>query len=321
MAENRRKKTSSKSSSAAGTKKTAAKSASPSASGKKRLTVAQRRELERQQQITQILVTVGCLMVALILTLTFVLIHERQNGGAKTDYTTTATSSNTVDTVASGVYPASKDYTVASDGEQLKKPKSGEEVAILKTSMGTIKIRLFPKYAPTAVENFKTLIKNGYYNGLIFHRVINDFMIQTGMGNGSGCSFEGYDSFEDEFGRNLYNIRGAVSMANAGANTNGSQFFIVQTKQVQYYTIGDRETFLENGGAEWAADAYEERGGTVYLDGQFREKGLTRSGHTVFGQVYSGMKVVDKIAAVETDGNDKPLEDVVIEKAYLETVE
>lgn len=308
---------------AAGHKTSSSKSTA--SSGKKKLTVAQRRELERQRQITQILVTVGCLMVALVLIMTFVMIYDRQNKTVTTADYTSGTSSNATQTLAAGVYPASEDYKTAPDGEQLKKPKSGEEVAVLETSMGTIKIRLFPEYVPTAVENFKTLIKNGYYNGIIFHRVMNDFMIQggdpTGTGMGGECAFEGYDAFEDEFGRNLYNIRGAVSMANAGANTNGSQFFIVQTKNTQYYTIGDKATFLKNGGAQWAADAYEERGGTVYLDGQFRALGLTQSGHTVFGQVYSGMKVVDKIAAVKTDGNNKPLEDVVIKKAYLETVE
>ncbi len=307
-----------------GKKTTSAKRSASSTKSKGKLTIAQRRELERQRQITQILVTVGCLLVALIVIMIFVLLYDKQNRGTKTDYTS-GTSSSASQTLTAGVYPASENYTIAPDGEQLKKPKSGEEVAVLETSLGTIKIRLFPEYAPTAVENFKTLIKKGYYDGIIFHRVMNDFMIQggdpTGTGRGGECAFEGYDAFEDEFGRNLYNIRGAVSMANAGANTNGSQFFIVQTTHTQYYTIGDKETFLKNGGAQWAADAYEERGGTVYLDGQFRALGLTQSGHTVFGQVYSGMKVVDKIAAVETDDNNKPLEDVVIKRAYLETVE
>lgn len=302
--------------------KAASSKKSSSAKGKKKLTVAQRRELERQQQITQILTTVGCIVVALIITVIFVLLYERQNTDTTTDYTA-GTSSNDSSALSAGVYPASADYTVAPDGEQLKKPKSGEEVAVLETSKGTIKIRLFPEYAPTAVENFKTLIKNGYYDGIIFHRVIDDFMIQsgdpTGTGTGGECAFEGYDSFQDEFGRNLYNFRGAVSMANAGTDTNGSQFFIVQTKVPTYAALGGPEGFVENGGAQWAGDKYEEIGGTPYLDGQF--KSITRSGHTVFGQVYEGLKVVDKIAAVETDSNNKPIDEIKIKKAYLETVE
>lgn len=315
------KSTSSKSTSSKSTSTksaSAAKSAkSSSVKGKKKLTAAQRRELQRQQQITQILTTVGCLVVALIITVIFVLLYNRDNT-TDTDYTAGTTGSDST-ALAAGVYPASDDYTVAPDGEQLKKPKSGEEVAVLETSKGTIKIRLFPAYVPTAVENFKTLIKNGSYDGVIFHRVIDDFMIQGGRIDGVDCAFEGYNSFQDEFDRNLYNFRGAVSMANTGVdNTNSSQFFIVQTKTPTYGSLGSAEGFLQYGGAQWAADKYEEIGGTAYLDGQF--KSITGSGHTVFGQVYEGMKVVDKIAAVETGDQNKPVEDIVIKKAYLETV-
>ncbi len=229
------------------------------------------------------------------------------------------TSSN-ASTVDNSVYPASDNYETAPDGEQLKKPSSGEEVAIFETNLGTIKIRLFPKYAPTAVENFRLLIKDGYYNGITFHRVINDFMIQsgdpTGTGTGGKCAFDGYETFEDEFGRNLYHFRGAVSTANTGApGSNGSQFFIVQTKNALYYTLDNKEGFLSNGGEKWAAEQYEKRGGAAYLDGQF--KSITGSGHTVFGQVYEGLNVVDKIAKVDVDSNSKPLKDVIIKNAYL----
>ena len=300
------------------------KTASSSSSGKKKLTAAQRRELERQQRITQALIVVGCVIVAVIFIIVFLSVYG-DNGSKNLTGTTTAadTSSKTSTEADNSIYPASENYEIAPDGEQLKKPSKGEEVAVLETNMGTIKIRLFPKYTPTAVENFKTLIKEGYYNGIIFHRVMNDFMIQggdpTGTGTGGKCAFEGYETFGDEFGRNLYNFRGAVSMANTGADgSNSSQFFIVQTKNAQYYTLGDKEGFLSNGGAKWAAEQYEKSGGTAYLDGQF--KSVTRSGHTVFGQVYEGMKVVDKIAAVETDSSNKPLKDVVIKKAYLTKV-
>lgn len=330
MSENKKKSTSGKSGSAAnnsaakksyGAKanygNTAKKSSPVKTNKKKKLTVAQRRELERQQKITQLLIIVGSLVVAFIVIIIFLILTDKSNAGT-TDYT--GASNSTSSTLADGVYPASSDYTIAPDGEQLKAPSSGEEVAVFETSMGTIKIRLFPEYVPTAVENFKTLIKSGYYDGVTFHRTIDDFMIQGGIGaDGGGCAFDGYDSFQDEFSRNLYNIRGAVSMANAGTNTNTSQFFIVQAKTATYGNLVDAEGFKSYGGAEWAAEAYEQYGGTPYLDGQF--KSITGSGHTVFGQVYEGMDVVDKIAAVETDGDDKPLTDITITRAYLETVQ
>ena len=298
------------------------KTASSPSTGKKKLTVAQRKELERQQRITQALIIVGSIVVAII----FIVIFLSVYGDNGTKDFTSGTADNTGSSAAatdSTVYPASVKFEVAPDGEQLKKPAKGEEVAVLETNMGTIKIRLFPKYAPTAVENFKTLVKEGYYNGIIFHRVMNDFMIQggdpTGTGTGGKCAFEGYETFGDEFNRNLYNLRGAVSMANTGApGSNSSQFFIVQTKKAQYYTLNDKKGFLSNGGAKWAAEQYEKRGGTAYLDGQF--KSVTGSGHTVFGQVYEGLKVVDKIAAVEVDSSNKPVKDVVIKKAYLTKV-
>lgn len=294
----------------------AKKNSSAKTNTKKKLTVAQRRELERQQKITQLLIITGSLIVAFIVIIIFMILVNKP-GTNKTDYTNTSNSVSS--TLAAGVYPASSDYKTAPDGEQLKAPSSGEEVAVFETSMGTIKIRLFPDYVPTAVENFKTLIKSGRYDGVTFHRVINDFMIQGGIRtDGGGCAFDGYNSFEDEFGRNLYNFRGAVSMANGGTNTNGSQFFIVQTKNPTYGNLANVDGFKSNGGAEWAAEAYETYGGTAYLDGQF--KSITGSGHTVFGQVYEGMDVVDNIAAVDTDSNDKPLTDVTITKAYLETV-
>lgn len=300
-------------------KSTASKSASASSS-KKKLTLAQRRELERQQRITQLLVIVGSIVVAFVIIIICIVLLENPNGN-KYDYT--ANTGSMSSTLGAGVYPASSDYQKAPDGEQLKKPSKGEEVAVLETSMGTIKIRLFPKYAPTAVENFKTLINEGYYNGIIFHRVIDDFMLQsgdpTGTGTGGECAFDGYETFQDEFDRNLYNIRGAVSMANTGVdNTNGSQFFIVQTKTPTYGNLANADGFKSHGGASWAADAYEKYGGTAYLDGQF--KSITGSGHTVFGQVYEGLDIVDKIAGVETDNSDKPLKDITIKKAYLETV-
>ncbi len=196
---------------------------------------------------------------------------------------------------------------------QLKKPEVGEEVVVMETNKGNIKIRLFEEAAPKAVENFKTHVKNGYYDGISFHRVINDFMIQGGDPTGTGAGGESIwgKPFEDEFNINYRNFRGALSMANAGPNTNGSQFFIVQLSDVGEDIIGQmKEAGEESGFPEIIVKAYEELGGTVWLDGK----------HTVFGQVYEGMDIVDNIAISEVDENDKPMEDIKMEKIYIEEV-
>ena len=190
--------------------------------------------------------------------------------------------------------------------KQTQAPASGEEVAVIKTSKGDIFVRLFPEHAPKAVENFKTHAKNGYYDGLIFHRVINDFMIQGGDPTGSGMGGESIwgKSFEDEFTPKLHNLRGALSMANAGPNTNGSQFFIVQAKQVSDDMLDQLETAPEELFPTECVREYEALGGTPWLDYK----------HTVFGQVYDGMDVVEDIAGVKVDFfQNKPVEDVVIE--------
>lgn len=193
---------------------------------------------------------------------------------------------------------------------QTEAPKSGETIAVMKTSMGDIKIRLFPEHAPKAVENFVTHAKNGYYNGLVFHRVINDFMIQGGDPTASGMGGESIwgESFEDEFTPELHNLRGALSMANAGPNTNGSQFFIVQAKQVSDDMIDQLETASEKLFPTDCVRAYENMGGTPWLDYK----------HTVFGQVYEGMDTVDAIAGVKVDFfQNKPLNDVVLETVEI----
>jgi peptidyl-prolyl cis-trans isomerase B (cyclophilin B) len=193
---------------------------------------------------------------------------------------------------------------------QLQLPSQGEEIAIITTNYGNIKIRLFPEAAPKSVENFKTHARNGYYNKVTFHRVINDFMIQGGDPEGTGRGGESIwgEPFEDEFDINYRNFRGALSMANAGPNTNGSQFFIVQKHEVEKDIIDQmKEAGEEKGFPESVVKAYEELGGTYWLDGR----------HTVFGQVFEGMDVVDKIAEVEVGGNDKPLEPVVMEKVEI----
>jgi len=196
---------------------------------------------------------------------------------------------------------------------QFTEMKNGEEYAVMKTTMGDIKIRFFPQYAPKAVENFVGLAKKDYYDGIIFHRVINDFMIQSGdpKGNGTGGESIWGEPFEDEFARELHNFRGALSMANAGPGTNGSQFFIVQAKSIPE---GGEEALNNIGEASYpkvAVDKYVEIGGTPHLD--YR--------HTVFGQIFDGMDVVDSIATVEKNEKDKPIEPIVIEDIVFETYE
>ena len=222
-------------------------------------------------------------------------------------------------------------------GYQLELPEEGEEVAVMTTSMGEISIRLFPDAAPKTVYNFKKLAQQGYYDGLTFHRVINDFMIQGGDPNGDGTGGESVwgGSFEDEFSKTLVNLRGSLAMANSGSNTNGSQFFINQagpvdaslwdTMQTNYDQIKDMSdedklsvqsyygyTFLNMDAVTDAYKSlYEEQGGNPSLDGAYNAFNPQRD-HTVFGQVYEGMEVVDAIAQVETDDSDKPVEDVTI---------
>lgn len=176
--------------------------------------------------------------------------------------------------------------------------------AVMKTNMGDMEFVLFPEVAPKAVENFVTHSENGYYDGLIFHRVIQDFMIQggdpTGTGMGGESVFE--NNFEDEFSLDARNYYGALSMANAGPNTNGSQFFVVQAKSVPQSLISQMEQLKDNGFPQEVIDNYQKVGGTPWLDFH----------HTVFGQLINGADVLDKIAAVKCGTNDKPAEDVVI---------
>lgn len=194
---------------------------------------------------------------------------------------------------------------------QLKAIETGDTLATIKTNMGDIKVKLFPNEAPKTVENFVTHAKNGYYNSLIFHRVIKDFMIQGGDPTGTGMGGESIygHSFEDEFDAKLHNIRGALSMANAGPNTNGSQFFIVQADTVPANMLNQMQEMPESF-PEDIVKAYAEMGGTPWLD--FR--------HTVFGQVVEGLDIVDNIANVEVGNADKPVNDVIIETIIIENV-
>lgn len=188
-----------------------------------------------------------------------------------------------------------------SEFPQLALEKQTGHKAVIKTNRGDVVVQLFPELAPKTVKSFVELAKKGYYDGIIFHRVIPDFMIQGGDPTGTGMGGESIygGSFEDEFSKELFNLRGALSMANAGPNTNGSQFFIVNNQNVPSNMLGQLE------GAGYPAEIIEayQAGGTPWLD--FR--------HTVFGHVIEGMSVVDEIAGVQRGPQDRPVHDVVIE--------
>ncbi len=160
--------------------------------------------------------------------------------------------------------------------------QDNEPHVILETTQGIIELRLFPEVAPLAVENFMTHVKNGYYNGVIFHRIIKDFMIQGGDPTGTGRGGESIwnKSFKDEFKDKLFSRAGVLAMANAGPHTNGSQFFITTAP-------------------------------TPWLNGR----------HTIFGQVTpQSMSVVKKLENVPTlgqSGGDRPIEEQKIIKAYI----
>ena len=192
--------------------------------------------------------------------------------------------------------------------KQFEEINKGEQFAVIKTNLGNITIKLFNDEAPKTVENFVTHSKNGYYDGIIFHRVIENFMIQGGDPTGTGCGGESIwgKGFEDEIDMNLHNFYGALSMANTGRPfSNGSQFFIVQAKECDPNLVSQMKQIPEMFSEE-AVSKNEEIGGTPWLDGK----------HTGFGQVFEGMDVVEKIAKVRTDMLDKPLE-----KVFIETVE
>lgn len=160
---------------------------------------------------------------------------------------------------------------------------------------------MFDDLAPKTVKNFVELAEKGYYNGVIFHRIIRDFMIQGGDPTGTGMGGESIygEKFEDEFSENVFNIRGALSMANAGPNTNGSQFFIVQNENLPY----DKSALVKGGWPEEIAEIYT-AGGTPHLDGR----------HTVFGQLANAesFETLDRIAKEPTGFQDKPENDVEI---------
>lgn len=263
-----------------------------------------------------------CLAVVCSVTMLSSCKKEASNTAETTGQTTTTATDETT-----GGDNTVKNYDSSKAGYQLETPSDSDTIAIMHTNMGDIYIRLFPEEAPKTVENFVTHSKNGYYDGLTFHRVVSDFVIQGGDPNGNGTGGESIwgGNFEDEFSGNLLNLRGSLAMANSGSNTNGSQFFINQA---------DKNTFagwdvLEQNAAnlmqssfydvssvpETVRELYAQNGGNYFLDGAFR----TQGGHTVFGQVYQGMDVVDAIAALDVNTSGMPYDTVTINNITITT--
>ena len=183
--------------------------------------------------------------------------------------------------------------------------QTGTKVTI-ETNHGNITIQLFDQLTPKTVKNFVELAQKGYYNGVTFHRVIPDFMIQGGDPTGTGAGGESIygHSFEDEFSDQLFNFNGALSMANAGPNTNGSQFFIVTNENL---TTNLEDQMRAAGYPEEIIQHYVENGGTPWLDHH----------HTVFGQVVDGISVSKEISRVPRNIEDRPKDDVIIENVTV----
>jgi len=213
---------------------------------------------------------------------------------------------------------------------QLSPLQPGEELAVLHTNHGDITMRFFPDEAPLAVENFITHARNGYYDGLIFHRIDPEFMIQGGCPLGLGTAGESIwgHGFGLERSFNLHHFRGAVGTAHSGPGTIGSQFYIVQNTQLNpgYVELfdffidsqdeiagefsADRHIYVRDVHPADALNHFMNHGGTPWLDWRWNTGGY---GHTVFAHVIDGMDAVDSIALTPAQ-NERPIEDVIIER-------
>lgn len=257
-----------------------------------------------------------------------------------------------IDAASLGIEPNILYDTENAVGFQLEMPNEGDTIAVVHTTLGDFTMRFFPDQAPKAVTNFINLAKEGKYNNTTFHRVIRDFIVQGGhCGNNenspNGTSSYGSE-FEDEFCDKLFNIRGAVSMANSAQDTNGSQFFINQTSSEEFKSEGGWSKYesmwetvktqlsnykdsnllsafiQKNGNNCYDTDIvpvevrtlYETYGGNAYLDGAYN---AVDRGHTVFAQVIDGMDVIDAMAVVKVDKDNKPFENIVIESIDITT--
>ncbi len=249
-----------------------------------------------------------CLVCALLFTLTGCA-NKKESSSDK--ITTRNTTSKTTNQTKKESELDSVDFKAAAD-HQMSKPEDGETIAIMHVkNFGDIKFKFFEDVAPKAVENFLTHSKNGYYNGVTFHRIINEFMIQGGDPTATGAGGESIwgDNFQAEVDYKYVPYRGSLCMASSSLGI-GSQFFITQANYFE-----DMVKVLENSGyPNGLIEQYKNYGGYLSLYMQY----------TVFGQVFEGMDVVDKIAAVETElsssnEKSKPIEEVVIESIDVTT--
>ncbi len=183
---------------------------------------------------------------------------------------------------------------------QLMQPEEGETIAVISTDLGDISIRLFPNEAPMAVENFIGLAQQDYFDGITFHRVVQDFVIQSGDADGTGtggATIWNNEAYPLEINDSLHHYTGAVGIAHSGSGEdNKSQFYIVQTP-ANSVSNSAAVSLIESGMRENVAEIYKSIGGTPHLDNK----------HTVFAQVFEGMDVVDEIAKAQVDSNGQPV--------------
>ena len=214
-------------------------------------------------------------------------------------------------TACGGSMPGKEKLNDNSDEIQFAQPVTGDTVAEITTSKGVIKVKLFPEIAPKAVNNFILLAQNGYYNGVKFHRVIEDMLIQSGSfdGTASGGKSIWELEFEDEFSDLLHHYNGALAMANHGEDTNGSQFYFV-TAEIGGLGSDTLQQMTDAGWREGVIDGYKQAGGLPSLDWRY----------TVFGQIYDGLDVAYEISRSETI-NDTPKKAVTIDSISVYTVE
>lgn len=258
-------------------------------------------------------------IVLVIFVVMAVLIIKDDSGKKEENKTTSTTSSNTAQKnntteTKDSTLDENYDYDKAAE-EQMAAPKEGETIAVMHVKgYGDITFKFFEDKAPKAVENFLTHAKEGYYDGVKFHRVINEFMIQSGdpLGTGYGGESIWGKGFEEEYDQGLVPYKGALCMASSGVGTSslGSQFFIVQAN----YDSSDESMFAYYGIPDSVKPLYQKYGGAMHL----------YQSYTVFGQVVDGMDVVDKIAqseVVASSSGEKsvPVNDIIIESIDVKT--
>lgn len=262
--------------------------------------------VERKSNMRKI-IAAACLMAAMTLC---VGCSSAKDGSKDTTKATTETKMK-----VQSKYKVPK-ITAAKKTDQLADAQKGETIVTMKVKgYGEMQFKFFMKKAPLAVKNFVTLASNGYFDGQIFHRVINDFMIQSGDPTGTGTGGESIwgEDFDNEVCEELLPLRGSLCMANSGADTNGSQFFIVQAK------ADTAKKGLEEGNVELTKKQQ-----ALFLD-QGGYPSLTGS-YTVFGQMINGYDVLDKISGCKTQDNgsgevSQPVKKVVIEKMTVSNAE